>query len=76
MKYFCKEYGYIFKDCSRASSQYVKSKSRGHETDKCNWSRATVQNHDDENQNDEEILDEMKMLEEISYSTRKKEKKK
>ena len=29
---------------------------KGHETEECNWSRATAQNHKDDNENKEELI--------------------
>ena len=68
--FFCKKYGHVRKDCSRTSLKCDKCQRKGHETEECNWSRATAQNQDNENQNEEEVIDdEMEIPEETNNST-------
>ena len=55
--FFCKEYGHVKKNCSRANLKCNKSNRKDYETEECNWSRATALNHEDDNVNEEVISD-------------------
>ena len=55
--FFCKKYWHVKKDCSKASLKCDKCQKKSHEIEECNWSRATAQNQDNENQNEEEVID-------------------
>ena len=46
--FFCKKYGHVRKNCTRASLKCNKCNRKGHNTEECNWNGATEQKHDNQ----------------------------